>query len=198
MRGRRVMTLVGVLALLIVTQAVAAPLGAAGAQFGSNFTADTGLDNEFNCTNSDPCTGVQNHAFVGSGTTQLPLKAQFDGTITKIKLLSDSGDDVRLFLARTKSNPTRSKLVRKGPILNINDSCNPDCSIQTINVSIPVHKGDVLAFRPTTGTSAGFMRCNSGSPNILEFQPPLVVGNSFQQPDDTDGCDVLWKAVYRH
>ena len=138
-----------------------------------------------------------NVAFAANGTTQLPLRAPRDGVIDKIKLLSATDGSFRLLLARTRSNPTRSKVVRQGPTIQYDGNggagCAPNCVIETFNVNLTVRKGDILAFR---ASEAGLLRCDSGGAKILMYQPPLPVGGSFQQPDATDGCSVLLRAIY--
>ena len=66
--------------------------------------------------------------------------------------------------------------------------------VETFNVTIPVNKGEVLAFRSTT---TSVLRCNSGGNHQLLFQPILEVGQGYQQADDTDGCYMLIEAQYK-
>ena len=41
------------------------------------------------------------------------------------------------------------------------------------------------------------LRCFSGSPNVLEFDPALPNGGSYQNPDDTNGCYPMIELEYR-
>jgi hypothetical protein len=199
-RGLTIATSVAITLLLMLGTVGSA---AAATKFGANFNANTQPSNASPAHECEPddtanCTWVMNFAFAGAGTTQLPLRAPRDGIIGKIKLLSATSGSFRLFLARTKSNPTRSKVVRQGPTISYNGNggagCNPNCVIEKFPVNLTVKRGDILAFR---SPEAGFLRCSSGGPRILFYQPPLTVGGSFQQPDDTDGCFVLLQAVYK-
>jgi hypothetical protein len=203
MTRNRGLTIAASVAITLTLLLATVGSAAAKTQFGANFNPNTQPSNgapAHHCKPDDAatCTWVMNFAFAGAGTSQLPLRAPKDGTIGKIKILSATSGSFRLLLARTKSNPTRSKVVRRGPSLSYNGNggagCTPNCTIESFSVSLTVKKGDILAFR---AGQAGFLRCNSGSPNILFYQPPLPIGGSFQQPDDDDGCFVLMKAVYK-
>jgi hypothetical protein len=199
-RGLTFAVIVGsVLLLLLATVSSAS----AATKFGANFNSNTQPSNaspaqECEPTDGDPCTWVMNQAFNANGLPQLALRAPRDGVIGKIKLLSATEGSFRLQLARTKSNPTRSKVVRQGPTIQYDGNggagCAPDCIIETFNVNLTVRKGDILSFR---ASEAGLLRCDSGGPKILMYQPPLVVGGSFQQPDATDGCSMLLRAIYK-
>jgi len=201
MDRRRRPALVGIAAAALLVLSAASSASAVQTAFGGNFNPNTDPDNASppqECPDAGACTWVMNFAFKGSGTTQLPLRAPKNGTIGKIKLLAAESGSFRLYLARTKNNPTRSKLVRKGPSISYNGNggggCAPNCTIETFNINLTVKQGDILAFR---AAEASFLRCNSGGARILNFQPPLAVGGSFQQPDDDDGCFVLMKAIYK-
>jgi hypothetical protein len=200
-RHRSVSSVLAAVALLaIVSTAPAA--GAAPKAFGGNFNANTDPSNAspaFQCdVDPDPCTWVMNKAFAGSGTNQLTLRAPRDGTIGRIRLLAATSGSFRLFLARTKADGLTSKVVRRGPAIaytgNGGAGCAPSCTIETFTLNLPVRKGDVLAIR---ASRASFLRCDSGSPNILLFMPPMAVGNAARVANDTTGCQMLLKAIYK-
>jgi hypothetical protein len=198
-RGMSIAAIVATASLLLLTTVSAA---AGATKFGANFNSNTDPSNgapAHECPQVGPCTWVMNVAFAGAGTTQLSLRAPRDGVIGKIKLLSATSGSFNLFLARTKSNPTRSKVVRKSAktfVYNGNGGagCAPNCTIETFNLTLTVKKGDILAVRTS---EVGFFRCDSGGSRVLFYQPPLVVGGSFQQPDASDGCFMLLKAIYK-
>jgi hypothetical protein len=60
-------------------------------------------------------------------------------------------------------------------------------------VDIPVEKGEYLAVE---SRRTSFLRCSSGGPNQLLFQPALLLGDPFQTADGDDGCWLLLEAVY--
>ncbi len=41
------------------------------------------------------------------------------------------------------------------------------------------------------------MRCFSGSPSFLEFDPVLPNGGSYRNPDDTNGCHPMIESEHR-
>ena len=65
----------------------------------------------------------------------------------------------------------------------------------TINIpDVYVYRNEYFGVRAKTPRA---LRCNSGSPNVLEFDPPLANGGSYRDPDDTNGCDPLIELEYR-
>jgi len=199
----RIATIAGSLAMTLALVLAMVGTAAAAQSFGSNFNSNTDPSNgapAHHCSPDDAatCTWVMNFAFAGAGTSQLGLRAPKDGVIAKIKILAAEAGSFRLLLARTKSNPLRSKIVRAGKTYQYNGNggagCAPNCVIETFRPNLTVKKGDILAFR---AGQASFLRCDSGGPRILFYQPPLAVGGSFQQPDDDTGCFMLMKAIYK-
>ena len=126
------MTIAASMAITLLLLLTVVGSAAANTKFGANFNANTQPSNgapAHHCKPDDTatCTWVMNFAFSGAGTTQLPLRAPKDGKIGKIKILSATSGSFRLLLARTKSNPTRSKVVRAGPSLSYNGNGGADC-----------------------------------------------------------------------
>ncbi len=67
-------------------------------------------------------------------------------------------------------------------------------AFNVINVHTYVHKGEYFGVKTKLPQA---LRCNSGSPNIFEFVPPLVPGDPFADPIDDNGCDPLIELQYQ-
>jgi hypothetical protein len=197
---RRVILALG---LSVALFAAVAPPASAAVHFGANLSSLPFPSNAYPGLTCDhllnggsdtyPCTWIEDYAYNNNGLTG--AKAPMNGTIGKIKLISGHGGSFRLFLARYKPGTHQGKVVRKGPFITYaTDACDPDCHVQTFNISpLTVHTGDFLAFKTS---KASFLRCDSGGNRVALFKPPLVVGDPLKTETGNDGCFVLLQAVY--
>ncbi len=195
MRGRTMSRVAAAtFTVLLVAISASSVSAASPVRFGAKLTSNTQPSNSspaHDCepTAGDPCTRVMTQA-LGRNTPKAPK----DGTIGKIRLIAGDAGSIRVYIAKIKDG-TQAKVVRKGPKLSF--SGQPDnmngYKVESFSVNIPVHQGEVLAFRSTT---TSVLRCNSGGNHQLLFQPVLAVGGSYQQADDTDGCYMLIEAQY--
>lgn len=171
---------------------------AAKVRFGANLTTNTQPSNAApahicdTAQSAEPCTWVMQNAYNNANGAAAPK----DGTIGKIRVIAAVAGKFRLQLVHEKNSPLRAKAVKNGPTIQVNgqpDNAN-DYVIETFTVNVTVHKGDHLAAR---APSLSILRCDNGSPNSLQFDPPLVVGAGLRTPDSTDGCNLLIQAEYK-
>jgi hypothetical protein len=116
-----------------------------------------------------------------------------DGTIGQIQIIAGVPGTFRLQIAEAHPKKKEAKVLAEGPVIHYqgqgtNGQDNgPPYVIETFDVNVPVHKGDYLAVK---AKKISFMRCSSGGPNMLFFEPPLEVGGSFEKADTTAaaGC----------
>jgi len=183
------------LAMSALVLFAAQPTFAATAKFGAKLAAGIDpsnspvtCDHELNGGNGTyACTWIMTSAYGGGALT-----APKTGTINKIKLIAWSTGNFKLFFA--KKSGTQFKVVTAGPKVYYHDGCNPDCVVQTYNITpTTVHLGEYIAIK--TGT-AGAVRCDSGSPNTQLFYPALAVGGAYTSPTDHSGCRMMITAVY--
>ena len=138
----------------------------------------------------DQCTRILLEGYSDGAGVPSPT-AQKDGTITKLRLIAGEAGSFRFLLGDAKPNQEKARVTYRGPRLSYNGSGN-QYKVRTINVNVPVHEGDYLGIE---AKKTSMLRCSSGGPNQLLFQPPLMPGGSFQNADATDGCWLLLEAV---
>jgi hypothetical protein len=180
--------------LLLVAISASAASASSPVRFGAKLTTNTQPSNSSPAWDCEPnagqsCTRVMTEAY-GRGTPKAPK----DGTIVKIRLIAGEAGSLTVFIAKVKDD-IKAKVVRKGPTLHFNGQPEDglDYTIEKFPVNIHVNKGEVLAFKSTT---TSVLRCNGGGNHQLIFQPRLVVGDPYQQADETDGCYMLIEAQY--
>lgn len=147
-----------------------------------------------------PCTMVQEEAYYRPDGGQLAPRT---GTIKRIRLIAGGPGSFRLQIAKVKRSTlfgtNEAKVLASGPTIAYQgqDQSNWESDtykVETFKVNVPVKKGQQLALR---GSSTSMVRCSSGGPNTLIYQPPLAVGGPFATAGDTDGCWLLIEAVIR-
>ena len=191
-----------VTAALAATALAAAPASgqAATFKFGSKLDptvqpSNSSQPHACSPTPNQPCTRVMMESYGRAGFGD---KAKRNGTIKKIRLIAGAAGTFRLQLAKANPQTEQAKVLRNGPVINYQGQSDPDAldyEVETFNVNVPVRKGERLAAK---GNGISFMRCSSGGPNQLLFQPPLTPGGGFQNADDTDCCWLLMEAVVRY
>jgi hypothetical protein len=193
--GRRMILVLalGVAALMAVPTS-----GFAATSFGAKLNKTIQPSNSLpahKCDNgpAQQCTRVSMDAYNNAGHEQAPK----DGTIDKVKLIAGGPGHFRLQIAKAKPGPQTAKIVRQGPRIDYDGqdpAWNEPYEVETFNVNVPVHKGEYLAIK---AKRTSMLRCSSGGPNQLLFQPALSVGGPFQPATHTDGCWLLLQAVYQ-
>jgi hypothetical protein len=149
------------------------------------------------CDHDNPgsaCTWVMNEAY---GRPNTGHKSPADGRITRIRLIAGEQGSFRLQIVKIrKSGSTfQGKVVRKGPVIHYVGQPEGDQDtfvVESFKVSVPIKKGERLAIK-TAQTST--LRCSSGGPNTLLFEPPIVLGGGFRSNTNDDGCWMLIEAV---
>jgi hypothetical protein len=194
------------LALLPATLATAALLltpaaSMAGPHFGAKLTPDVQPSNASTahpCTpiEGQPCTRVE---MVGYYRPEQP-NAPKSGTIKRIRLIAGEAGSFRLQIAKARPGSRQAKIVRNGPRISYQgqqlteDADTDTYTIESFKVNVKVKRGEYLAIK---STSTSMLRCSSGGPNQLIFQPPLALGSPFRSADDTDGCWLLLEAAMK-
>jgi hypothetical protein len=121
-------------------------------------------------------------------------KAPKDGTIGKVRLVAAHAGSFRLFFAKAHPASQEAKVVKRGPVISFTGDNSSPYTIEVKNVDITVKKGWYIAVR---ASSFETVSCTSGGPVLLEFQPPLVVGDPFTTADDDNGCFLLVQLQYK-
>ena len=146
------------------------------------------------------CTWIMNEAY---GRPDGGERAPRRGVIRKIRLIAGGPGHFRLQIARAHelaNGDFEGKVVRKGPVINyLGQTNDPDPNddnyvLESFPVRVKIFKGERLAIK-TANTSA--LRCSSGGPNTLLFEPPLLAGGGFKASTDDEGCWLLMEAVVR-
>jgi len=179
--------------------------GFAAAKFGANLHTSSGtVTQPANSSPAhycdpipgDPCTRVA-IAFGDTGAINGNVRAPKDGVIDKIKLVAGTVGHFRLQLAKVKDlnqGTGKAKVVEQGPKISHGSSVQGlGYKIQTIDVNVPVQKGEYLAMK---SKRTSVLKCQSGSTEQLLFQPPLHLGDPFQPNESDDDCTMLLQAVY--
>ena len=198
--------LVAAVASLAMMVAPATGLGAAPVKFGAKLDPTVQPSNSLPahpCSQESPgvpCTMVQNEAYGRPDGGHLAPKT---GTIKRIRVIAGGPGSFRLQIAKVKQSTQNgtheAKVVASGPKITYvgQEEANWDSSsykVETFKVNVPVKKGQQLALR---GNYTSMVRCSSGGPNTLIYQPPLALGGPFAPASDTDGCWLLMEAVIR-
>jgi hypothetical protein len=168
----------------------------AATKFGAELTPEVQPSNASEAHPCEPspgkCTRVSMEAY---GRPDGGHKAPKDGTIKKVRIIAGEQGSFRLQLARAKANQEKAKVTYTGPKLSYDgQSGDEPYEIESFKVNVPVEKGDHLGI---LSRKTSMLRCSSGGPNQLLFQPPLSAGGPFATADATDGCWLLLEAVYK-
>ena len=205
MKGRRSVGMLTVLATLVLLVVQATPVGAAGTRWGSKLTTSVQPQNFQRYCDDDGaphpnCSWMFRHVYNRDGGQKAPR----NGWVSKVRVITCDPGSFYLQFGRIRKKPgTTNQYQAKvrttsGKISFAGDPDGCDDStytIRTINIpDIYVYEGEYFGVRAKTPRA---LRCNSGSPNVLEYTPPLSNGGSYSNPDDTNGCDPLIELEYR-
>ena len=208
MRIRRSVRIIGVLAATVLMLAQATMVDASTpVAAGSKLTTSVQPQNfdrscDGNVASPNPnCTWMFRHVYNRSGGQKAPK----DGYIDKVRLIAcaypaaSTSSSARSGRGRTIRASTRPRCARparrsRSPGTLMDAATDTTTSRPSTSRTSTWNKGEDFGVR---GTAAEALRCNSGSPNVLQFVPPLVNGSSYTNPDDTNGCDPLIELQYR-
>jgi hypothetical protein len=179
---------------------LAAPAsGQAAAKFGSKLNKNVQPSNGAPGLKCSPdatqrCTFLLNEAYAPPN----PDGKQFapkTGTIGKVELIAATPGHFQLGIAKLKSDE-KAKKVAQGPKITYkgSDLNGNTFNVESFNVNLPIKKGQVLTAQ---AKKISFVRCSSGGPNTLIYQPPLSVNAPFASPSGSDGCWMLLEAFYK-
>lgn len=143
----------------------------------------------------EPCTMVLNDAYGRPNGGELAPKT---GTIKKIRLIAGGPGSFRL-MAVKKINGTDALAKRYGQRISYRGQMESaeeegDYNVESFDVDMKIKKGEQLALR---GSITSMIRCSSGGPNTLIYNPPLYLGGYFTPASNTDGCWILMEAVIK-
>lgn len=194
-------TLTAALATALVALAVVPASSLGATKFGAELNSQTQPSNSSTegapCElgNDSLCTRVSMEAY---GRPDGGERAPKSGTIRKISVISQGPDTFRFELAEAKPDAEKAKVVyrsKKLHTLGQGATSDPDnYRVETFKVDAPVKKGQYLA---TESKRSSMLRCSSGGPNQLLFQPALPLSGPFETATDTDGCWLLLEATIR-
>jgi hypothetical protein len=185
-------------ALVALAAVPASSLGAT--KFGAELTPDTQPSNSSvegaPCEFGNPglCTRVSMEAYGRPDGGEVAPK---DGTIKRISVISEGPDTFRFELAKAKPADEKAKVVYRSQKLHTQGQADPNADtyeIETFKVDAPVKQGMYLA---TESKRSSMLRCSSGGPNQLLFQPALPLSRPFETATGTDGCWLLLEATIR-
>jgi hypothetical protein len=191
--------------LLIMGQAIAVD-AATPTRWGSKLTTSVQPQNFNRSCDSSPaapnptCTWMFRHVYNRSGGQKAPK----NGWVSKVRIIACSAGSFRLQFGKVRKDPNepgeyQAKVRTTTGSIGFDgdsDGCaDGHYDVETINIpDVWVNKNEYFGVRAKTPKA---LRCNSGSPNVLEFVPPLPNGGSYQDPDDDNGCDPLIELQYR-
>jgi hypothetical protein len=205
MKGRRTVSLLAVMATLLLVVVQANPVAAAGTRWGSKLTTSVQPQNFQRYCDDDGaphpnCSWMFRHVYGRTGGQKAPK----NGWVSKVRVIACSAGSFYLQFGKVRKDPNepgqyQAKVRKTSSKVSFSgdpDGCDDETyTINTINIpDVYVYKGEYFGVRAKTPRA---LRCNSGSPNVLEFDPPLVNGGSYRDPDDTNGCDPLIELEYR-
>jgi len=208
MRIRRSVRIIGVLAAMVLIIGQATMVDASNpVRWGSKLTStvqpqnyDRSCDPDINAPNP-LFTWMFRHVYHRTGGETAPK----DGYIDKVRLIACSPGSFYLQFGKVREDPShpgeyQAKIrttSSKVSFLGDSDGCGVSghYDVETIDIhDIKVYKGEYFGIKAKYPKA---LRCNSGSPNVLEFVPPLANGSSYTDPNDTNGCDPLIELQYQ-
>jgi hypothetical protein len=206
MRGRHTAGLLAVLVTVVLLVAQASPAGAATpTRWGSKLTTSVQPQNFQRYCDDDgaphpDCSWMFRHVFGRDGGQKAPK----NGYIDKVRVIACSPGSFYLQFGSIRKKPGTTNQYqakvrttsKKVSFPGDPDGCDDGTyTINTINiVDVYVRQGEYFGVRAKTPRA---LRCNSGSPNVLEFTPVLANGGSYRNPTDVNGCDPLIELQYR-
>ena len=196
---------ISILALLLVAAQALPATAVTPTRWGSKLTTNVQPQNFNRYCDDDGaphpnCTWMFRHVFDRVGGEKAPK----NGWIDKVRVDACFPGSFRLQLGKVRAKAGspgdyEAKVNRNSGLISFDgdsDNCDDGVyEIDTINITdVWVNKGEYFGVKTKTPQA---LRCNSGSPNVLEFVPPLVPGGGFHDPLDTNGCDPLIELQYR-
>ncbi|MEZ4595399.1 MAG: hypothetical protein R3C32_00430 [Chloroflexota bacterium] len=197
------MSALAAVAMLVLLVVQSSPVGAAGTRWGSKLNTNLQPSNGSRYCDDDgsphPICSWMFRAVLDRPGGQ---KAPKDGYVSKVRLIACAPGSLYLQFGKIRKNPNdpsryQAKVRRTSAKVSFHGDadCNAPYSIETINIpDVYVHKGEYFGVRAKNPKA---LRCFSGSPNVLEFDPALSDGGSYRNPDDTNGCFPTIELEYR-
>ena len=173
-----------------------------GSKLATNIQPSGGSQRTCDDTVASPnpnCTWMFRHVYNRSGGQKAPKS----GWIDKVRVQACQPGSFYLLLGKVRQDPNepgeyQAKVRKTGPQVEFAgdaDGCdNGTYDINVINIpNVWVNENEYFGVKSKRPMA---LRCNSGSPNVLEFVPPLAAGGSYQDPDDYNGCDPMIELQY--
>jgi len=190
------------IALIVAAAALmVAPASGVAFKFGSKLTTDTQPSNAGTGQPCDigpgVCTWGMNEAY---GRPNGGESSPFSGTLRKVRLIANAPGSFKLQILKVRdkgNNAFDGKVVANGPKITYQGQADPNAltyTIETFTLKNPIRirKGQRLGIR-TASTS--LIRCSSGGPNTLQWQPPLALGGGFGASNGYSGCWLLLEGI---
>jgi hypothetical protein len=208
MANRRLSVVFGtaLMAVALVASSAAPTFAHSGKVFGAKLATNTQPSNSMpgrTCDNPNAkCTWIMVDAFKRPGTRFHGSRAPRNGTIKKIRLIAGGPGSFRLQLAQVKKpangdlRNARARITRSGRLINYQGQpdANEPYVIESFKLNLKVKKGEHLALKARRMRA---VRCTSGGPETLLFQPSLKVGGPFKKAGDNSGCNLLIQAILK-
>jgi hypothetical protein len=199
MKRTKISAMLGAMLLIGAVATSSVPAAAHSAKiFGAKLTTTTQPSNSVpgrTCNNPvKSCTWVMVDAFKRPGTRLHWSGAPRNGTIKRLKLIAGGPGQFRIQLAKVKFGQGQARIVRSGRLIKYKGDLNAPYTIESFKLNMPVKRGQFIAIKARK-TSA--VRCTSGGPEILQFQPTLPVGGPLKTASSTSGCNLLIQLVMK-
>jgi hypothetical protein len=175
----------------------------AAVKFGAEVTPEVQPSNAnepHQCIQDEPgqCTRISMEAY---GRPDGGERAPKTGTIKKIRWIAGAPGSFKLQIADAKAEQEKARVTYTGEKIAYDgqptgpEGEDPDAYVvEEAKVHAPVEKGQYLGIK---SKETSMLRCSSGGPNQLLFQPALGVGGAFAPATHTDGCWLLLEAVIK-
>jgi hypothetical protein len=177
---------------------IAPAAGQATTTFGSNVGPDVQPSNAnepHTCeeTTGTPgaCTWVENEAYT-NGDPNVQTRSPKTGTIKRISWIAGAPGSFRFQVVKVKADGSAKATFESKQIAYQGQAADEEpYEVESAKVKAPVKKGQYLAIE---ASETSMLRCSSGGPNTLLYQPALQPGNPFQAQTADDGCWLLLQA----
>lgn len=177
---------------------IAPATGQATTTFGSNVGPDVQPSNAnepHTCeeTTGAPgaCTWVENEAYT-NGDPNVETRAPKTGKIKRIRWIAGAPGSFRFQVVKVKANGSAKATYESKQIAYQGQDLDEEpYEVESAKVKAPVKKGQYLAIE---ASETSMLRCSSGGPNTLLYQPALDPGNPLQAQTNDDGCWLLLEA----
>ena len=177
--------------------------GMAATTFGTNVSPDLQPSNagdghtcEEEIGTPGTCTWVMNEAYSNGGPLQ--TTAPVSGTLKRINWIAQAPGSFRLVVGKLKNDGELGRITYRSDVISYQGQpANEDADtyvIESAKVKTKIKAGQYLGIE---ADSTSMLRCSSGGPNTVLFQPPLEPRSPFAVADGDTGCWLLLQGVIK-